>query len=109
MYNQQQPANTHPIDKGYIKVIIGQYPKKLNGQPVMHPGTTNPVMSNKYAAIGEVTRWPSNDGGYYDNVEFYPGFTILDMNKNGSIFWDSQSQPAQQSHRGYQQASRQQA
>jgi len=91
-----QQQTQRPLDKGFIKVIIGQFPKKQNGQTIMQQGTNNPVMSNKYATIGEVTRWPSQEGGSYDNIEFYPGFTILDVNKNGRIFWDSQNQNSQQ-------------
>lgn len=89
--NNNQQQNNRPLDKGFVKVVIDHFTKKINGQTIMQPGTNNPVMSNKYATIGEVTRWPSEGGGYYDNVEFYPGFTILDTNKNGRIFWDSQN------------------
>lgn len=106
-----QQQTQRPLDKGFIKVIIGQFPKKQNGQTIMHQtimhqGTNNPVMSNKYATIGEVTRWPGEQGGSYDNIEFYPGFTILDVNKNGRIFWDSQSAHNNQSNQ--QQAPQQQ-
>lgn len=111
MNYQQQPqqGGNRPLDKGFIKVVIGQFPKKQNGQTVMQPGTNNPVMSSKYATIGEVTRWPSDQGGSYDTVEFYPGFTIIDMNKHGRIFWDSQNQQQiQQQPGGYQQQAAQQ-
>jgi len=101
-----QQQTQRPLDKGFIKVIIGQFVKKVNGQAVMQQGTNNPVMSNKYATIGEVTRWPSEQGGSYDNIEFYPGFTILDINKNGRIFWDSQNQS--QNQNSQQQAPQQQ-
>lgn len=108
--NQNQQQTNRPLDKGFIKVVVDQFVKKVNGQTVLHQGTTNPVMSNKYVTIGEVTRWPSEQGGSYDNVEFYPGFTILDLNKHGRIFWDSQSQNQnQQPPQGYQQQPQQQA
>jgi hypothetical protein len=90
--NNQQPAQANrPLDKGFIKVIVDQFPKKINGQLVLQQGTNNPVMQNKYVAIGEVTRWPADNNSYYDSVEFYPGFTVLDINRNGRIFWDSQN------------------
>ncbi|WP_337843553.1 hypothetical protein [Rheinheimera sp.] len=100
-----QNQTIYPLDKGLLRVVIGQYPKKENGQQVYNGN--KPVMANKYMTIGEVTRWPGENGGSYDSVEFYPGFTILDTNKEGRIFWDSQNQqggyqaPAQG---GYQQA-----
>lgn len=88
--NNQNQAPNQPLDKGFLKVVIGQYQKRQNGQPLFNG--QNPVMGNKYTTIAEVTRWPSDNGGYYDKVEFYPGFTILDSNKDGMIFWDSQNQ-----------------
>jgi hypothetical protein len=91
----QQPApqqNKQPLDKGQIRVVIGQYHKKQNGQFLYN--NNQPVMGNRYTTIGEVTRWPGDQGGYYDRIEFYPGFTILDCNKEGMIFWDSQNQQA---------------
>lgn len=91
-----QNQNNQPIDKGYIKSIIGEYHKKQNGQLLYKQGTNEPVMGKKYMTIGEVIKWPSQGGGYYEDVEFYPGFTVLDMNKKARIFWDSQNQqPAQ--------------
>jgi len=51
-----QQQTQRPLDKGFIKVIIGQFVKKVNGQAVMQQGTNNPVMANKFATIGEVTR-----------------------------------------------------
>ena len=65
-------------------------------------GTNQPLMVPKYATIGEVTRWPLEGGGFSDSVEFYPGFTILDMNRNGRIFWDSQN-PQQAPQSAFQQ------
>lgn len=99
--NQNQ--TTYPLDKGLLRVVIGQYPKKEHGQQVY--SANKPVMANKYMTIGEVTRWPSENGGYYDSVELYPGFTILDTNKEGRIFWESQNQQNQAAPQGgYQQA-----
>lgn len=97
---QHQQSN-QPIDKGYLKVVIGQYHKKQNGQLLYKQGTNEPVLGNKYMTIGEVTRWPSQGGGHYDDLELYPGFTVLEINKKARIFWDSQNQqPAQnQSYR----------
>lgn len=101
-YQQQAPQqNKAPLDKGQIRVVIGQYHKKQNGQPLYN--NNQPVMGNRYTTIGEVTRWPGDQGGYYDRIEFYPGFTILDCNKEGMIFWDSQNQQAAPQQSGYQQ------
>lgn len=94
----QQPAR-QPLDRGYIKVVCGQYHKKQNGQ-LLYDNNNQPVVGYRYTTIGEVTRWPSDNGGHFDRLEFYPGFTILDSNKDGLISWDSQNQqrqpPAQQ-------------
>ena len=97
----QHQQSTQPIDKGYLIVVIGQFHKKQNGQALYKPGTNEPVLSNKYMAIGEITRWPNQEGGYYDDIEFYPGVMILETNRKARIFWNSQNQqPAQsQSYR----------
>lgn len=97
-----QNQTIYPLDKGLLRVVIGQYPKKENGQQVYNGN--KPVMANKYMTIGEVTRWPGENGGSYDSVELYPGFTILDSNKEGRIFWESQNQQHQAGPQsGYQQ------
>jgi len=89
--NQNQQQSRAPIDKGRIRVVIGNYPKKVNGQ-VQLDTNGQAIMSNKYCTVGDVTRWPTDNGGYFDKLEFYPGFTIMELNKEGVISWDSQQQ-----------------
>ena len=107
---QNQQQSRAPIDKGRIRVVIGNYPKKVNGQ-VQLDANGQAIMSNKYCTVGDVTRWPTDNGGYFDKLEFYPGFTIMELNKEGVISWDSQQQqqnPAPQNQNqntGYQQNS----
>lgn len=79
--------NNQPLDKGRLMAVVDTYQSKeldQNGQP---------KVKNKYMAIGELTRWPSDNGGSYVSVTQYLSPPKLPCELKE--FWDSEQQQNQ--------------
>lgn len=92
--------NNYPIDKGRACVIIEKYQTSQIDQ-----NTGQPIMKNRYATVGRVTKWPSNQPGQEPRVDIE-----LDTLPLGSvspikilIFWDSEGQGVDKQKPGYEQ------
>lgn len=93
--------NNQPLDKGRLVAVVDYYPVK---------GETNQdgsqKMKPKYMAIGEVTKWPNDQGGSYTQIDQYLNPPSLPAKTR--IFWDSEN-PNNQQQAAPQQAAPQQA
>ena len=94
--------SNQPLDKGRLVAVVEKYPSRTEFDQ-----NNQPKMKNKYMAIGEVTRWPNDQGGHYDTIKQYLNPPHLPCETR--IFWDSESNnnqaaPQQQApQQGYQQ------
>jgi hypothetical protein len=96
--------NNQPLDKGRLVAVVDQYQARENGQ-LLYNQDSSPKMKNKYMAIGEVTKWPDDQGGDYTTIKQFLNPPTLPCETR--IFWDSQDQQQTQG-RGQQQGGGQQ-
>ena len=90
--------NNQPIDKGRVCFIAEKYPTNQLGQD------NQPIMKNRYAALGRATKWPADQSGP-ESVDIE--LDSIPLGHQGKlklfIFWDSESNNQQPQQGGHQQ------
>lgn len=85
--------NNTPIDRGRAAVVVEKYQSNQTD-----PATGQALMKNRYATIGKATLWPSKQNSTMPNVEIE--IDTMPVGHTGPVklyvFWDSESQQAQQ-------------